>query len=177
MASESLFSQVLGETFGEMPAAIRQIHNGRDQLLVGRCTVERGTGLWSRIFAYVASLPAAGDDQSISVNIACSSVGERWVRMFSGKKMISTLTCKRGLLVENLGPMKFAFRLDYNAITQEIHWLLRGVKLVGIPLPLHWFSSVAARESCVSGRYQFDVSASLPLIGLLVHYQGWLSVQ
>lgn len=175
MASESLFATLLGEKFAEMPAAIRQVHDGRDKLLLGKCTVQRGTGLLSRVFGGIASLPNAGDEQELSVTIACVAAGERWLRNFAGKKMSSGLTTERGLLIESLGPMQFAFALHYSATTQELHWVLRGVKVLGIGLPPAWFSSVSAREFYADGRYHFDVKASLPVVGLLVHYQGWLS--
>jgi Domain of unknown function (DUF4166) len=176
MAGESLFAILLGAAFADMPAAIQRVHDGRNKLLIGRCAVQRGTGFWSRVFARAASLPSAGDDQEVSVNITCSAEGECWLRKFSGKQMRSRLTTEQNLLVERLGPMRFVFSLVYDDSTRELHWLLREVKTLGIPLPLAWFSAVSARESYEDGRYQFDVRASLPLVGLLVHYRGWLSI-
>ena len=43
--------------------------------------------------------------------------------------------------------------------------------------PARWFTGVGARESADGEHYAFDVWASLPLVGLLVHYTGWLDVR
>jgi len=51
------------------------------------------------------------------------------------------------------------------------------VRVLGIPLPAAWFAGVHAREYERDGRYRFDVVATLPLIGLLVHYHGWLEFE
>ena len=82
---------------------------------------------------------------------------------------------RNGQLEERLGPMCFRFALRVE--NQATVWTLVGVKLLGLlPLPLAWFRGVGARESAQSGRYHFDVSAALPVVGLLIHYRGWLSV-
>ena len=58
-----------------------------------------------------------------------------------------------------------------------IVWRVVRVHALGVPLPARWFRSVRARESAGDdGRYHFDVSASMPIAGLLVHYRGWLDV-
>jgi hypothetical protein len=43
-------------------------------------------------------------------------------------------------------------------------------------MPASLFDGVVAREFQFDGRYRFDVRADLPVIGLLVHYIGWLDV-
>jgi hypothetical protein len=79
-----------------------------------------------------------------------------------------------GLLCERLGLVTFAFAL---AVADGIlTWQVRRVRALGVPLPARWFEGVRACESEVAGRYHFDVRASLPLAGMLVHYRGWLDV-
>jgi hypothetical protein len=57
-----------------------------------------------------------------------------------------------------------------------IRWELMSVAVLGIPLPRQWFGEVGARESAEGARYCFDVCATLPFIGHLVAYRGWLDV-
>ena len=48
------------------------------------------------------------------------------------------------------------------------------MRLLGLPLPPFMLPPIRTRESERDGRYQFEVEAGLPLIGLLVRYEGWL---
>ena len=77
------------------------------------------------------------------------------------------------LLCEQLGLARFGFRLTVEE--GVIVWRVARVHALGVPLPVRWFRSVQARESASDdGRYCFDVSAWMPIAGLLVHYRGWL---
>ena len=51
---------------------------------------------------------------------------------------------------------------------------LQGVRLLGVPLPGFMSPSVCTFESERDGRYHFEVEASLPLLGRIVRYVGWL---
>ena len=51
---------------------------------------------------------------------------------------------------------------------------LRGVRFLGVPLPRFLAPSVFTFESEREGRYHFEVEASLPLLGRIVRYEGWL---
>jgi hypothetical protein len=88
--------------------------------------------------------------------------------------MPSRLWARDGRLHERLGLVTFAFRLQANE--GAIEWTVERVHALGLPLPPRWFDGVAARESESDDRYTFDVRATLPLVGLLVRYRGWLDV-
>ena len=50
------------------------------------------------------------------------------------------------------------------------------MRLFGLlPLPAGWFDGVRCREREHDGRYEFLVEARLPLVGLVVRYEGWLA--
>lgn len=101
--------------------------------------------------------------------------GERWTRMFADHAMPSQLWDANGLLREKLGLTTFGFRLDVH--DGELTWRVERVSALGIRLPARMFRGVVARESERDGRYRFDVRAELPIVGLLVHYRGWLDVE
>lgn len=88
--------------------------------------------------------------------------------------MRSTLRAHDGHLRERLGLVTFDFRLHVD--DDIVHWTLRRVRALGIPLPARLFTGVHAREFERGGRYGYDVRAVLPGVGLLVHYRGWLNV-
>ncbi|HYM86593.1 MAG TPA: DUF4166 domain-containing protein, partial [Pseudoxanthomonas sp.] len=73
----------------------------------------------------------------------------------------------------------FGFRLTVEQ--GVIVWRVARVHALGLPLPARWFRNVIAyesdHESERDGRYLFDVMAAMPVIGLLVHYRGWLHVE
>ena len=88
--------------------------------------------------------------------------------------MRSTLWADDGLLCERLGLVEFGFRLE--AADGVLVWRVARVRALGVPLPVRCFEGVGAREFETDGRYRYDVAARLPLVGLLVHYRGWLDV-
>jgi hypothetical protein len=171
----SLFRRLIGDGFEALPVQLRAVHDGPAlRTYAGRCHVERGTGLLSRLCGAVASLPPAADVVPIRVSIESHARGETWTRDFGGRTMRSTMTERGGLLEERLGPTVFRFALL--AGSDAIDWRLVGVRSLGIPLPLAWFDKMSARESLEGNLYHFDVRAELPLAGLLVHYRGTLDV-
>ncbi len=171
-----LFQRLLGPSFETLPAPIRRLHDTRKhKVFAGNCRIERGSHWLVPLFALVVSLPRGGDDVPVEISIQSAGGKETWARNFAGQPMRSAMSERNGQLEERLGPMCFRFALRVE--NQATVWTLVGVKLLGLlPLPLAWFRGVGARESAQSGRYHFDVSAALPVVGLLIHYRGWLSV-
>ena len=168
-----LFKRLLGAAFESLPAPIRRVHDGRaPKVLSGRCRIVRGAGTLASLLAWVASLPRARDDLPVKVEFQCDERRETWSRDFAGQPMRSILTEHGSCLEEALGPVRVRFALRADA--RAIEWVVVGIRVLGLPLPVEWFSGVQAKESVEAGRYTFDVRAELPWIGLLVHYHGWL---
>jgi len=169
-----LFARLLGRDFDLLPAVVRRLHLrpgvARHH---GEVEVRRGRGWLSRLCATATRLPPAGQGP-ITVDIDIQPDTERWTRHVRGHAMPSRLWWQDGLLCERLGWVKFGFRLHVHEA--GIEWRVERVHALGLPLSARWFAGVRARESAQGGRYAFDVQASLPGIGLLVHYRGWLHV-
>jgi hypothetical protein len=157
-----------------LPLQIQRVHDNRARkVLRGRCLVERGRHSFVRILAPIASLPSSADDVPISVEISMGMGDETWARNFDGHVMRSRLWAQDDLLAERLGAVTLLFKL--RAIGGRIVWQVVGARFLGVPLPTSWFAGAGATEEVIDGRYTFDVRATLPLVGLLVHYRGWLS--
>ena len=171
----SLFAQVLGAAFDALPAPVRALHvaQGRRRY-AGAVEVERGSGLLSRLVAAATHLPPAGAGP-LGVEIDASPDHERWTRYIGGRAMPSRLWREGDVLCERLGVATFGFHLE--VVNEAIVWRVVRVGVFGVSLPPRWFAGVGARESADAERYAFDVWASLPLVGLLVHYAGWLDVR
>lgn len=167
-----LFPRLLGVDFERLPASVRTLHrHAGPRTWHGDVTVERGTGLLARWMAAATRLPPAGQGR-VAVEIVPTAGGERWVRRIGGRAMPSRLWAEGRVLCEQLGLVRFGFKLAVEA--DAIVWRVASVRALGVPLPARWFAGVAAREYDLGGRYAFDVQARLPFAGLLVHYRGCL---
>ena len=172
--SPPLFQRALGPEFEKLPAAVRALHTATGHRRYrGQVEVVRGGNALARLFAWATRLPPAGQGE-VEVEIDASGEEERWTRHIGGHAMPSRLWERNGLLCEQLGLARFGFRLTVEQ--GGIVWRVERVTALGLPLPARWFGSVQARESELEGRYRFDVAASMPVVGLLVHYRGWLQV-
>lgn len=169
----SLFARLLGVAFERLPAALRDLHDARTRKRFhGRCAVQRGRGALAAILATVTRLPDSNPDCPISIDIETRPGGETWTRRFAHHQMRSQLSVRDGRLDERVGLTTLTFKLE--ARDDSIVWVLRGARLLFLPLPLAWFAGTTASESIVDGRYSFDVRACMLGVGLLIQYRGWL---
>lgn len=172
--SRHLFQRVLGDAFDELPPAVKELHSRMGhQRYRGEVEVRRGKHPLARLLAWATRLPPSGKG-GIEVEIDAGEHGERWTRHVGGHAMPSRLWVQDLLLCERLGLARFGFRLTLE--DDVLVWRVERVHALGLPLPARWFDGVFARESEDAGRYRFEVQASLPVAGLLVHYLGWLDV-
>jgi hypothetical protein len=174
--TEPLYRRLLGERFESLPPRVRELHDlAFASVWTGRADVERGTSLLSRIVATLFGLPPAGRDQPLEVTFMPDGGTELWTRRF-GQAVFRSLQYERGgLLRERVGPSTFVFALEASA--DGLALKLRGVRILGVPLPRFLPPSVFTFESERDGRYHFEVEAGLPLLGRIVRYQGWLEQQ
>lgn len=171
----TLFQQALGASFFRLPESLRQLHASRGHVrYAGVASIEGGRNPLARLCARIAGLPRPGRDLATTIDFAIDAQGETWRRDFGGARMSSRLTFRGGLLRERLGPLQFRHGLLANE--GAIWWTVAGVRLFGVlPLPASLFEGVRCREFEQDGRYRFEVDASLPLVGRVVRYEGWLA--
>jgi hypothetical protein len=163
---------LMGADFAALPPMVRAVHDFHgDAGAAGEGRVERGRNLLARLMAAIARFPPAGT-WPLHVAFAEREGRERWTRDFGGHVFSSELSGKGGLAVERFGPMRFGFALAPTPDGLAMH--LKRWSLFGIRLPLFLAPRIAAREYEAEGRFHFDVRLSLPLIGGIVHYTGWL---
>jgi len=173
-----LYRQLLSARFDDLPPTVRALHERTGfHRYRGKVEVERGHGVIARLCAWATRLPREGRGM-IEVEIDSATQGERWARIVAGRAMRSRLWADDTLLCERLGLVTFAFRLDVAPLGagHAVVWHVAKVRALGVPLPKRWFEGVGAREYERDRRYRFDVFATLPGVGRLVHYRGWLDV-
>lgn len=174
-ATPTLFQQALGAAYFWLAPCVRHLHGVRGQARYrGITTIERGANPLANLCARAAGLPTAGSAVPTTVVFDASQQGETWQRDFGGRRMTSNLAYRDGLLHERLGIVQFRFWLHVGD-DGALWWQVAGVRLFGIlPLPQSLFDGVRCREREHEGRYEFLIDASLPLMGRIVRYEGWL---
>ena len=169
----ALYRRLLGARFDRLPLRVRELHDvAAVSRWVARADVERGRGPAARLIATVLALPPDGRDQPLSVTFEPVDGREIWTRRFGVSVFRSVQYERGGLLRERAGPVTFLFAPE--ASGEGLALNLRGVRFLGVPLPRFAHPSVRTFESERDGRYSFDVEGSLPLVGLIVRYAGWL---
>ncbi len=168
----SLYQHVMGPEFKQLPASIENLHSViRNAGFHGTAQVTSGKNPLARLAAKIFGFPSAGR-HDLRVHIQVDEKGETWTRSFSGKNFSSRLQKTESHLTESFGPFQFRFNLPVtaNGLAME----MAGWKFWLVPLPLFLAPRSRASEWDEDGRFHFDVPIALPVIGLMVHYRGWL---
>lgn len=175
--AKPLYKRVMGPAYDRLPAAIRDMHDfyGR-RVSEGRCQVRRGKSRLAQWLAEIFDLPKAGEDLLLRVTFDAQFGIERWTRLFGAHKMrsVQKQVFFRGTpyVLERIGPM--AAVLAPTPKDGGLALETRRITLFGLPLPRFLAPQVSAREFADAGLFRFDVRVTLPIVGLLVHYRGFL---
>lgn len=176
--NRSVFEIAVGkEAHDTMPEPIRRFHSMvGEPVWRGRASVVRGAGPVTWFLAWMIGLPPSAPEVDVAVSVERDATGrERWTRNFGGQEFHSVLafSANKGLS-ETFGPLTCELGLTASAKGTTMP-VARGW-LFGIPLPKFLLPKSDTSETLDSqGRFQFNVNITLPLFGLLVRYQGWLS--
>jgi hypothetical protein len=172
-----LYQRILGPGWDRLPLPIRQLHALRATATYhGECTVTHGWNPTAALVSAAIGFPRAGTGLPITVTLTAEAGGERWVRATLGRTFSSTQSRGRGrsagLVVERFGPVAVHMALVVDGAT--LRYVIRRWTLLGVPLPLLLGPRSVASESAEDGRFHFDVEIRHFLIGVVVHYRGWL---
>ncbi|MGL5010261.1 MAG: DUF4166 domain-containing protein, partial [Paracoccaceae bacterium] len=138
----------------------------------GRAQVTRGTSLLAKLIATIMRFPPATADTPLTVTMVREGEAEVWTRNFNGRRFRSTLRIRHGQMTERFGLMTFTIGL--NVRDNTLHYPVTAGRIAGLPLPRALLPRSDATETADGPRARFDVALSLPLIGAIVRYQGWL---
>ena len=167
-----LYVRLLGSAFERLPSALRTFH-GADRCLAaeGTLSVRRGPGPVRSALATLLRLPSAGESVLVGVRVYTDGGCEVWERTFVGARLISRQWAHAGLLVEQAGPARFAYRLSAGA--NGLRFAFARGWLFGIRLPSRCAVRVDARaDSAGDNSWHLHVSVVAPIVGELVRYGG-----
>lgn len=171
---EPLYRRVMCDAFDGLAPVVRALHRVHGELVAsGRAEVVRGAHPLARLVCAVIGFPPAAADIPLKVWMREENGVETWRRDFGGVAFSSRLSERHGLLVERFGLLRFGFKLEREGSGLAMHFA--RFWLGPIRLPLCLAPRGIAREYEQDGRFHFDVPIALPLIGLVIHYKGWLT--
>lgn len=174
-----LFQQAMGDDFAAMPGSVRNLHTVFDRhVWSGTARVSRGQSMFGNLLCRLIGFPPEAGSVPVAVTIERHADKEFWSRNFGGKTFRSVLSLRddqgKGHVCERFGPLKFDIDLTHDG-TRLYFPVARG-RFLGCPLPKWILPESEAFEFEENGRFNFDVRISLPGIGMLVRYQGWLEI-
>jgi Domain of unknown function (DUF4166)/Saccharopine dehydrogenase NADP binding domain len=176
--SQPLYQRLLGDTWQTLPAAVRAMHDVTGTMIAdGVATVERGSGLLSRLVAAFFGFPPSEPETPLRVSFERRGVSETWRRHFGTRSFASLQKAGFGrcehLLVERFGPFSVALALVVENGT--LSFVSRGWRFLGLPLPAILRPRGHSYEREEDGRFLFQAEIAHPLTGLIVRYRGSLT--
>lgn len=169
-----LYARIMGADFARLQPSVRALHQVNAELVAsGTADVVRGRHPLARLIGWAMGFPPDGRKVPVSVWMREEAGGERWRRDFGGICFESRLSQRGALLVEQFGPLRFGIELRHEP--SGLSMPFRRWWIGPVPMPAFLLPRGMAREYEVGHRFHFDVPIALPLIGLLVHYRGWLT--
>lgn len=177
LENQPLFRKAMGSAWAGLPAPIRELHGETETShFSGRASVVRGRSYLSRLIAVLVGFPDAAPDIPVAVRIERINDKEYWYRDFDGHCFSSEYSAgqarQHGLTCERFGPVKFAMALV--AEGDKLLYIPRRWTFLGLPMPKAFLPKGDMFETAANGKFHFHVEISLPFVGRLITYQGWL---
>ncbi len=173
-----LFEQALGTEWSLLPREIRDAHAAiRRRAFNGEARVERGTSLFAPLICALFRFPPTASKTPVKVVFRRVGGREIWQRSFGSSHFHSVLKVAKegtGLIQERFG--LFTFQIPLEVLGQELRFPVARGWILGVPIPKFLLPKSQAREFVdAKGRFYFEIELSLPLIGRIVRYEGWLT--
>jgi hypothetical protein len=159
--------------FAKLPDLVQRAHRGTIRLS-GTARVERGRGLGGLI-ALLMRLPKSNPSAELVVVAWHFPDQIVWSRSFDGRVFESTFRRDEDFLVEQMGPL--SLYLQPMCEGGRLVYRLIGTQIGPIALPRFFAPSMIAWESEKDGKYAFEVSVGLPVLGQVIRYSGSLDLE
>lgn len=170
-----LYRRVMGDEFDRLPPVLRQFHGSLvGASASGAVRVSRGGGIIGRRFGGLLGLPEVGDAVPIRVEVRIEGEKEHWVRWFDDEAETTRQWADDGLLVEEAFPFRFRFELITDGASLEFRQ--HDVKLLALlPFPSFVSPHTQARMTARDDGWDVRVSVSVPLVGVVIEYLGFVT--
>lgn len=170
-----LFERNLSD-FDSLPDVIKEMHDVIDDVhATGRGDIIWGDNPLAKMFARIFGFPKPGNDIPVEVIFKRQGENEILSRNYNGDILETHFMDhpSDGVLLETF--MGIYFDVKCEGIENCLHMTFLRAKLWNvIPLPLFVLPKVKASECDINGKYHFNVDITMPLIGRVIWYKGYL---
>lgn len=170
----SPFRTAFGDRWSRLPPVLVAFHDGPSpRMFRGQAEVTRGRSRLAGLIANLFHFPRPGRDVLFAVTVRAAGEHQIWERRFGTLRMTSRLEpAGAGAVIERLGPV--AFRLAVEHVPLGLRLTVERGWFLGLPIPRSLLPVADATEIEHDGAFYFDVDLTLPLIGRMIHYRGWM---
>jgi hypothetical protein len=166
----SLYRRILGLAFDTLPPTLRDFHDVETEWHGHSLfTITRPGGRIRGLVADVGGLPRAGQ-VTMRLTLRAEGERERWIRRFGEHKLESVQWTEGGLMLEQIGAIRFGFRLEPAPPALRLVHVRTWV--AGLPYPRVLGPIGAGEEIGTAEGCAVSVRAFAPLLGMLVQYEG-----
>ncbi len=171
----SMYERVMRERYARLAPAVQRFHRlAGSKTLCGEVQTDAPGSIIARLLALGLGTPRQSGSGPIRFELDATADTERWTRHFPSRTMTSVLRLEGGQLVERLGAARLRFELV--EIDGALEMKLQRLHFLGITCPRWFMPRIVARETGDGDRLCFEVSAAVPLIGVVARYRGYLTV-
>jgi hypothetical protein len=162
----SLYRRVLGERFDDLHPVLRRFHSSETAVSgLGRFRMVHHPGWFRKALLVALRFPHAGEAVELKLEVSPTEDGERWVRAFPGRPLVTVQTARGDLLIERGGPMRFGLAVE--VVGGGMTFRTRRAWFLGVPLPRRLAPDVAVERG-----WNVAVRLTMPLVGRLLDYEG-----
>lgn len=177
--ARSVHEEAVGEALENTVSGLAIFHKEKyASPLKGKLAVKTGSPLLVPVLRFMG-LPCQNGLLDVTVHFMPDGLGELWTRDFRDATFTSRIECASspgsGTIKEFFGPFEFHFGLTIDQC--GIHWDHFRTSVFSIPLPALLSPKIYAEEKPGPGEdcYWLGMSLSVPVFGLLLSYEGFLS--
>lgn len=175
MSAPSMYRAVMGDAFDRLAAPIKEFHTlAGSHTLRGEVSVGAPASILAKVLAIFLGAPLKAQRGAIRFDLVAEPNTESWTRVFPNKTMHSTLERTDNRITERLGVARLAFELL--EINGALEMRLETLHFFGVSCPKWLMPVVIAKETGEVHKLHFHIQASVPIIGMVTSYTGYLHI-
>jgi hypothetical protein len=174
-----LYPQVLGNIWWRLHESIRSAHSIGTEIRGSFC-ISHGERRLAKLLARWSHLPQSKVSADTRLRILPESTGERWERRFDDAAFTTRQWQDGELLVERFREWEMYFKLreENGGLYYDQCAARLCLGALRLPLPRFCAPAVQAKETFDGvSRVLVSVTVKLPLVGILISYEGHLDVR
>lgn len=175
MKTQSMYESLMGASFHRLSAPVQAFHRlTGSHVLQGWVQTEAPQTFVARLLARCLGAPLLASAGVICLELVAHPDQEVWIRHFPANTMISRMRLGHNALTERLGPICLHFCLE--EVNGRLVMRLTKLTFLILTCPRWAMPDIIAEEDGYADQMRFNVRVSLPLIGQIAGYSGYLVV-